>query len=166
MFPFVYNKGAGYYDLYDYYDYDYDYYNHNDDNDDNDNLMPQISLKKIDSRICSICLEGSLLDIFYNYDIDTIIHQCKCQPSIHIICFYQCLKTKKKCVICGTSIIQMLTNREKYIIHLKKCAYYTFLYLLRFSLVTSLLFTTYTVLNSIFMYNYMYNYNYIANEEL
>ena len=73
---------------------------------------------------------------------------------------------EKKCVICGTSIIQMLTNREKYIIHLKKCAYYTFLYLLRFSLVTSLLFTTYTVLNSIFMYNYMYNYNYIANEEL
>ena len=68
MFPFFYNKGAGYYDLYDYY-YDYDYYNHNDDNDDNDNLMPQISLKKIDSRICSICLEGSLLDIFYNYDI-------------------------------------------------------------------------------------------------
>jgi len=161
MFPFVYNKGAGYYDLYDYYDYDYDYdyYNHNDDND---NLMPQISLKKIDSRICSICLEGSLLDIFYNYDIDTIIHQCKCQPSIHIICFYQCLKTKKKCVICGTSIVQMLTNREKYIIHLKKCAFY----ILRFSLVTSLLFTTYTVINYIFMSNYIYNYNYIANEEL
>ena len=160
MFPFVYNKGADYYDLYDYYDY-YDYYNNNNDNDnDNKNLMPQITLKKIDSRICSICLEGTLLDVFYNYDIDTIIHQCNCQPSIHIICFYHCLKIKKKCVICGTSIIQMLTNTEKCIIHLKRCA----IYVLRFSLVTSLFFTTYKVIDYIVMSNYIANYS--ANEEL
>ena len=98
MFSVAYNKGADYYDL-----YEYDNYNNENDNDneiDNDNekenLKQQITLKKIDSRICSICLEGTSLNSFYNYDLDTITHYCKCQPSIHINCLYQCLNTKKK----------------------------------------------------------------------
>ena len=159
MFPFSYNKGADYYDLYEYYNYYYDNDNDNDNDNnenENENLKQQITLKKIDSRICSICLEGTLLDSFYNYDIDTINHNCKCKPSIHTKCLYQCLNTKKNCVICGTPIDQMLTKTEKCIIHIKITA----MYLVRFSLVTTLILTTYKVIDHIFISNF------IDNEEL
>ena len=152
MFPFAYNKGADYYDLYEYYNYNYD----NENENENENLKQQITLKKIDSRICSICLEGTLLDSFYNYDLDTITHYCKCQPSIHTNCLYQCLNKKKNCVICGMSIDQMLTKTEKCIIRIKITA----MYLLRFSLATILVFGTYNIIDYIFMSNY------VANEEL
>ena len=152
MFPFAYNKGADYYDLYEYYNYDTD----NDTDNENENLKQQITLKKIDSRICSICLEGTSLDSFYNYDIDTLTHNCKCQPSIHINCLYQCLNTKKNCVICGISIDHMLTKTEKCIIRIKITA----MYLLRFSLAATLVLGTYNIIDYIFMSNY------VANEEL
>ena len=156
MFSFVYNKGADYYDLYEYYNYD----NDNDNDNDNENLKQQTTLKKIDSRICSICLEDTSLNSFYNYDLDTITHYCKCRPSIHTNCLYQCLNAKKKCVICGTSIDQMLTKTEKCIIYVKITA----IYLLRFSLVTTLILCTYSIINIIFNYHYNDNDNDIDND--
>ena len=156
MIPFIYNKGANFYDLYEYYNYDNDYDNDYDyDNDnDNTNVIQQITLKKSDSRVCSICLEGTLLDSYYNYDIDTITHNCKCKPFIHTKCFYQCLTIKKNCVICGTYIDRMLTNTEKCIIQLK---IYT-IYLLRFSFFSIGLLITYNILDCMFISYY--------NEEL
>ena len=160
MFPFVYSKGANYYNLYEYYNYDYEYdydndemiliFNDKNNDKDNTNLIQQIPLKKIDSRVCSICLEGTLLDSYYNYDIDTITHHCKCKPFIHTECFYQCLTRKKNCVICGTDIDRMLTNTEKCIIYFK---IYTIV-LLRFSFLSIGILITYNILDCMFISYY------------
>ena len=149
MLSFVYNKGAEYYDLYEYYNL-YDPYDDKNDNDnDNDiNSLQQIKLIKTDSRLCSICLEGTMIEPFYDYDIDNITHNCYCKPCIHIKCFYQCLKQKKKCVICGTSIDQKLTNIEKFIIRLN----YTVVYLLRLFIGGMISIIFYKIISSIFFY--------------
>lgn len=149
MLSFVYNKGADYYDLYEYYNLSEQYGNDNDYDNDKNSLQ-EIKLTKTDSRLCSICLEGTIIEPFYNYNMDNITHNCYCKPCIHINCFYQCLKKKKKCVICGKSIDYRLTNTQIFLLRLN----YTIVYLIRLFLGGVMTIVLYNIMLTIFHYNY------------
>ena len=48
----------------------------------NDNVI----YNKIVLRCC-LCLEDDNMDLFYNYENNKFIHNCKCTPNIHYKCF-------------------------------------------------------------------------------
>jgi len=76
------------------------------------NIFSRATFRRIDSRLCCICLEGNNIS-FYEYDLPIFTHTCLCKPIIHKQCFDICLKNKNNCIICDSRIVITPTLKEK-----------------------------------------------------
>lgn len=105
-------------------------------------LSDNVYYNKILLRCC-LCLEDDNMDLFYNYENNKFIHNCKCTPNIHYKCFKSLYNVKSSCIICNEKIYSKNLSSISY---MKSFLKYSILFIIFYEIIVYLLVNFYNII--------------------